>query len=906
MKKCLSLLLPVVIYCLLPLNTLHAQGTTILENEFSYSASFNYNSNPSSRDYYTNIIIQEIAKSIPKRVEYTSFSVSYVMRHKLIKLDSMHYKLTAELKNFTAAGDIFYKGINVSKVLVPGEFDFTVKVFRKTGGIPTNSGNQIQILYQNYQAIRLTDNMGYFPILDMPFADTIKDGVYSVLFENQKLFYNEASKIRFFEFMTYINDYYASDNQISQALQKVQSVNLNNVDMLSFYDIELREAENIIASIESRNFPLNLNLHDNDPMHFMDKMGSLTDQARQTRFQLNQKLSILDQLYYQQGNDLLAQNKITDAINYYNKSLQVNPFFAPAQYQLARIEFNSGNFSKAAAMVNYALLKMNPDPSTQQLLVQLANTIYSTLIDEGSRLISTQNYNEAIAALEEARKLCTSTPGLVCTEALSKKMAEAKYGMYQSFLTVADKALQNNQLNIAETYINQSLDYQRQNATEIINGLESEKMFARLCNAWIAKGQSLNVSFQFENALKAFTKADSIVKVYPSVQTVIGIKEGYTTARRGIYQNKLMDGRKSMEQGKLDEAELKVNNAIAFAQQYPEDITDTREASKLMTEIKSNQYNNLIASGQQKLRGENYDPALKDFMAAKTIEQQYSFRKNDSLVIYIRMSAKPLVMNTIKTGQTKAWGNDLAAAQNCYQTAMADQQSYGLEKDADIIRELELLKGKIFTQECTNASNAYNDHIANAQKAERDLQFINADEYLNRALTVASEKPLCAIDNRAAINERLRIRSAIDYQRQMQEVGALRTKQNFGQAITSYNLAGQYYAANRIDTFGLKHLDLLSFIISCQDVNFLYFGADFMLNSKEYDQSLVLLKELMKKNYPVNYTKTLQTSLATKLAIRDKVANPGSDYKINILKYTEGEVWLKTFTKAYKKAWKKN
>lgn len=66
------------------------------------------------------------------------------------------------------------------------------------------------------------------------------------------------------------------------------------------------------------------------------------------------------------------------------------------------------------------------------------------------------------------------------------------------------------------------------------------------------------------------------------------------------------------------------------------------------------------------------------------------------------------------------------------------------------------------------------------------------------------------------------------------------------------------------------------------------------------------MKELMKHNYPVKYTKSIQYQLAAKMAIRDKITNPGSDYKINILKYTEGEKYLKYFKKKYKKTWKKN
>lgn len=158
------------------------QRTTLVNNDFSYSSTYQYVSSPGARDYYSNFIIQEIARSIPKRTEYTSFTLNYVMNQQLIKLDSAHYVFKGELKSFAASGDVLYKGINIAKKLIPGEIDYTVKVFRKQSGGMNIGGQQngVIVFQKTITGQALNDNLGYFPLPELAFSDTVNDAQYTV------------------------------------------------------------------------------------------------------------------------------------------------------------------------------------------------------------------------------------------------------------------------------------------------------------------------------------------------------------------------------------------------------------------------------------------------------------------------------------------------------------------------------------------------------------------------------------------------------------------------------------------------------------------------------------------------------------------------------------------------------
>lgn len=882
------------------------QGNTILSNEFSYSTTFQYYAVPGTREFFSNYIIQEIARSIPKRPDYTSFTVNYTMVQKINKLDTTHYKVILELKNFAATGDVLYKGINISRKLIPGEIDYVLKIYRKqSGGLIANGSEGVLMLERNYSAVTLQDNLGYFPVLDLPLADTVKDAQYNLVIENTKLFFNERTKNAFINQMTLINDCYATDPVIAASLTKVQAINTSNIDLLSFYDIELKEVEQTIAGIDARQFPQNLNLWENDPMQFIPKMESLRQQTMQARAALNQRLSVLDQLFCQRGNELMAEGKLQDAASYYNKSLQINPYYAPAQYQLARMEFNSGMIDTSAVMVNHALLKMNPDPSTQQLLVQLGNTIYNTLNSTGEKYSTEQKFNEAIATFERARWLCSATPGMVCTEQVAKGLAQARYGIYHSYLQVAEKAIQNGRLDIAGNYINQSMDYQKQYSSEIISNNESINWMGILCKEYVKAGNTLNQTKKYDAALAEFGKADSISKLYTSIGEVPGLRQGLTASRNGKYQQLISDATGKLAADQIGEAEMLSQQAIDYQKMYASDITSNRDAVSMMSKVKEKRYNTAIASGKNQAKGGNHNEAIKAFIEARDYEKNYSFKRNDSLAIFIRQSGKPLVEKTLDEGKLHAWGNKLPEARISYQKASEEVILYGLEKDKDIESRMVELKNKIFSQECANAEASYKSLFEKARTHMRDGDYQAANDVFSQAIGITTQNILCNIDNKPAYAEQNRIKPAVEFQTMIKKADALAAQTNYTECIRQLESCITFHKTNRIDSFGLALPEIPTYIIRGNDPGFVYFAVEYYMNLKDYDTAFLMLSDLKKRNYPVKYTKNIQTQLGAKMAIRDKIAG-ASDYKIQILKYTEGESWYAVFSKSFKKTWKKN
>ena len=103
---------------------------------------------------------------------------------------------------------------------------------------------------------------------------------------------------------------------------------------------------------------------------------------------------------------------------------------------------------------------------------------------------------------------------------------------------------------------------------------------------------------------------------------------------------------------------------------------------------------------------------------------------------------------------------------------------------------------------------------------------------------------------------------------------------------------------------GISHTPLFDFIRSSY-TDFITYSVGFYNHNKEFEKAIDLLKELSRRQAKSKYTKDVQLVLGTDLATHDFNENPSGNYKSNIARYAGGDKFLKYFSKAYKKQWKR-
>lgn len=873
---------------------LFSQNSVVFQEDKNETFLFNYKDEAAQNEIISNYFITELAKSIPKILKYTEFTFSTNLSLKIVKAPGeKSYHAIINFKDYKCEGDVKYKGFDISEILLPDELNFKVSV--------SNSDNQQIIERKSLNKILDLKSGNLF---EFDFTDSLSNPSLKLKVSDINLYYTNKSKINFDKKVELIDNYYLSDMAIAKGFEKLQMIKTENVDMIPLYDSQLKDVEKIVKDIKATNFDKQLDLKSYDPINFIEKISNLESETIKTRTSLKQLLITLDNVYYNKGNEYLANDSTKLAVVYYEKSLKVNPFFTPSYYQKAKIHLNNGELNLAADIVTNVLNNMKPDHQTHTLLLQLAEDIYNAYVSKGEELNKKEKFNESIELLTYGRKFCSTTTGIVCTDEIQKGIARGHYGLYSSYLRVAQRALDAKKLEMAESYINEAKQYQQKNSEDIISDREVNSMFTKLMDAYVNLGKSENTSKNYETALRYFENASKLCNSSEFIECSYDLTYGISTAKKGIY-DKLIS--KATERNRLNDpynAEKYMKEAEEY-QKANSEIISSFGTDTIKGKIKYQLYKEYIIYGEQSIGYRNYEYAFDQLKKAKKLELDYVFQRNPKLDSLLSIAAKPVIISNLKTGRLKAWGSDIEASRRIYNQAIEDQKTYNIQKDAEINAAMNELKDKIFDQECisvqVDCDNNYRKAIQNANM----LDYITADFYLEKAITIAEENKSCQVILTSVESIKSKYSPAVAYQKLLKETSEILLTNNFSETVLKFEKAEKYYDDLNIKEYKLAKPSLLQFVLAQNNNKFSAWCADYFIEKSELNNSLTLLKTLKKNNYPIEDSRNLQEKLGKKLATLDKTINPNANPKANIVGYVGSDKWYKYFKAAYLKSWKK-
>jgi len=874
------------------------QTDTVFTDKQADSFFFKYAESASWKEKISNYFIEELSKSIPKILAYTQYSFSFNYRilitnsGKRIKTGKKEYKISVEIKDGKCGGDVLYKGFSIADALLPNFADFTISIENEKGVVKPITVNAIII------------HAGYGITGNITFQDSPADEKFKVTLSNKIFYYNDSSKILFQKKIQLINDYYNSEFVISSALENLQYIDLENVEMIKVFDIKLNEVEKIIEELKSKTFSEKLNLQAGDPIDFLGKFKDITQKTQKQRVIINQMLATLDKVYYKKGIENVVKGDIFSALKFFEKSTATNPFFSPAFYQTAKIYFGQNELDKASQNITTITVKLSPDQLTLKQVIQLGNNIFSSYLTNSETLIDAEKFHEALEVLEKAKLFCDSTPAIACNEYLQKDIAKAKYGIYKSFITVSQKAIDKEILDIAEIYIFRAKDYQKENSAEIILSSEADDLLSQLVKKYTYKGLLFNSQLKFDTALTILEKASDLCKRYTEIKCSDKLASAISIAKNGIYISLTQKASQYIQYGEPDKAENAIATAKAYQQANSVEIQTSLSTDSLTTLIKKQWYDKYISEGITYINHNNGEKALSNFEAAKLIEKAYPVKTDTRLDSLIIEAAKPFILNYIEKACVKVWGNELDKAIYIQDFVKIVQAKYALAEDTTIQKALADLKTKIFSQQCRNAQETYNEYYRKAYQNIALKKYSSADDLFLKCMKIVEDNSNCKIKDSMARVSKEKYLHAATYQKLTEESESLANSSKYYDAINKYIDCEKYFTENNIRQFGLTHVLLNDYIASRKDTNYIYKCANYFLDKNNYINTFLFLEILRNRNCSENSTKDLQEMLAKKLAAVDFAADNKQKPSFLINKNTNGNTWYKYFKKDYLKTWK--
>lgn len=857
-----------------------------------------YSSTNPKTDPSSNKIIEEISKSIPKILEYTNINFNYTIEvsgtdiSKVNKKDIKKYSIAINARAAKPFGDTEYKAFNLSEVLLPGLADISFTISESDGS------NDHEIMTKKIQCANKSNFTSSIIFNDtLPYLNPV------VSLKTIRFYYSDSNLITFNTRTKLIDDYYNSEFQITAAAEKLAEIDLSYVDLIKIYEIKLKEIEKTIAEISAKNFISELGLYSNDPIDFINKYSSLNVKVKDVRNKITDKLSSLDKVYYAKGIEYLVKKDTTNALTYFKKSTAANPFNCSSILQLARIYFYKDILDTSGMNLVNITSNLNPDQATLKQLIHLSDSLNLKFIEKGEQRIAEEDYNEALKILNEGKSFCTNVKVIECSETLLKDIAKAKYGIYSSFITVSQKALNADKLEIARIYISKAKDYQIENSTDIISSQEADDLLSRLIIGLTDQGISLNNQMLFDSALVALENVSELCSKYFVSTCTYNLLPAIASAKQGIYKTLIKKAEEFIRINEPVKAEAMIAEAKKYQQENSAVISVSLATDSLSDMMKEKYYQKFIADGISYLKLHEGINALRCFNTAREIEKNYTIARDTTLDSLINATAKPYVSDYIEKGLVNVWGNEPIKANSIADTVKLLMKKYGLSQDSSILVSLADLQSKISALECKLAEDKYNEYYRNAYQKISLLNYTEAESYFQKCLSVAGKNSSCDISTETATNGISKYKNAAKYQKLMTQSDSSLKVGSYRMAIDKYYEAESFAASANLSDYGLSHTSFDNFI-ALQNETYILNTSEYFFNKNNIPQTFYCLDLLRKHNFADSLSDNFQKMIALKLSTSDFNANPDQKSSIAITKYPAEDSWFLPFRKSYFSNWK--
>ena len=373
-------------------NTGFAQYANLCEKTTQKSYTILYE-HEDSRSFHKNIL-ETYAASVPKPPEKMQVKLNYdqdiIVERSGKKL---HFQIL--IRNLKTNENFSYKGFDISKSLLPDRIDFNVLWM---------DNNENLIRNFPFESVELKNAVKR--IADFKATDTTLNKDYRFEIKNEFFYYDRKAKQNFEKKINTIDNYYSYAVFFKEANQKLEEIDTDEVEKLEDYKKTIDGIQQQLELIEKEKLEEMLPLRENDPVKFRKNLILTSKNNDRIKRTVEYMLENMHEAYYKKGMQLIKKENQTEAGKYFNKSLEIDPGYAPPFFQLAEIKFNKGLTEEALEDVQTIIADFDHSDHTYKNCVNLLQKIISRFIENAQKNIENQKYDEAVNLLEKSEKIC--------------------------------------------------------------------------------------------------------------------------------------------------------------------------------------------------------------------------------------------------------------------------------------------------------------------------------------------------------------------------------------------------------------------------------------------------------------------------------------------------------------------
>ncbi|MEI6696383.1 MAG: hypothetical protein WCO13_09960 [Bacteroidota bacterium] len=699
----------------------------------------------------------------------------------------------------------------------------------------------------------------------------------------------------------------------------MKQINISDLDMLMVNDCKLNEIEACLEMLKFENIAAQIDFKKKEEIAIYEYFTETTTQTAQLRVVLNQYISNIDFWFYKKAMEYLAKEDSANASEKIEKSLLVNPFYLPALYQKAMMYLKNSQTASASKVAEFVSVNLYPNGNDWMLVKAMNEQINKQYKTRGEKMLKAEYCNESLEIFMQADSFCNYFKSSDC-EYFKNGILLSKYGLYRSYLRVADQAMDEHKYSIAETFVLKAKEYASTNRAAIQTDAEADKFLKRILTKYIElelyyrrTADNPQSSYYAEKSnnicsilkdkeceMLLLKKEVKIPETKPQIDSTIAI----ATLPIPLAHNK----HKIKSSINTKHPKLKKHFKIKKTKTVKEKPKEIETQTPVLvvqqkTKTKSRDYNiyfSLIELGDELSNSTKYEEALIKYQAAKEIEKAALSKPNFVLDSIINATSYHIINSQLQIAGFLIWANELSQADTVYLFCISLQQKYHLENDAATKVSLDLFKYKIAQKACQNIQDEIDLLNNKTQNYIAIKDFEKAQRLLNEANVLIKNHTECVLNSDKTYQLLKTTKPVSDYFQLKQMAKTAFEMRDCKSFTENYYHADQVYLQFKLDTLGIPNNNTLDYLNYQSNEEFILFVANYFLEFYDFNYCLDALKLLKNKGYQAGKVKEIQLKLAQMQIKVDKL-NALFDANTYIMKYTGDDKWFKVFNTEYKR-----
>lgn len=832
---------------------------------------------PDSIHYNTSYLIQELALANNQRKSEVTFRLNYDLITRVTTNDPREYIVGIVPKMIT--GNTRYMNFEVGDHLFPSDAKLMLNV----------SKNKFLRRWFEIDNIELVPHDTAWVSTGISYTESTE-----VIIPEIEFYYDEQAKSRILNRFNLITDYFATTQIIDSLINYADRQDFEDADRALSSIAFLFELENIYHKIRQKAPENSLPLKLHDPAQLLSKMEVLGRRLNRVRTLSTQLLSDgdfepLPSLRIDLFNPYIEFQK-----TYLDWASMTSHYYQDSYYDLLEKDLGKldfGIYEQYASRVPGISSQSEYDKEQLRCLFLEANQVFiEHCIDRSLFTIAL----DLITSLDEFNNSLTS-----CNfrSRIQQARALAVLGLYDSYMTVAERAITINNFSFGIDYLRKADDF-RSGYPEILgNDRSDEKVLNLLANQYVNYAGEQIMLDNYSNAIAFLKKARKLQAKHPGLHINEALYDStMIRAKRGGYQNYLAMASKYFNQGDYEEARRYLNMAEDIKEEKTYLFSEDVNRSPYRADYPL--YESYLSEGRTYLSRKEYQNAYDVLKKAEKHTNGGASQRSD-LTTLLEVAASGLIDKKLMAAKVSVFQGRTAEAERMLVEVRKIIREDALPEE-DYEYSISEIEGKSETRECDATWKKYESRTLDAFSHIDNQEFIEAEKLLLLAVQLMDTLSLCQLADSIAWKAYVKFHPAAVYQQKLSGIRNTLFTTGFADVIEQLIGLEEYYVNHRLQDLNIEPVRLRDFLLSQENPELFFTSMDYFLKKNDWLNAWQLLELYKETGYGSLPSKEYQQHIAD-LCFEDDMKNETEgDADSRIITLTKNDNWFKYFEKRYR------